>query len=98
MSVQQREFSNLSRTASSLFRTLAQTLQAVAHCWAILSGGHDEQVRLRRYMMVDRQLEGRDVGVFASEACVLIDDAIEAVNLVNMLRAPSALQTEIGDI
>jgi len=36
------------------------------------------------------------VGVFASEACVLIEDAIDAVNLVNMLRAP-ALRT-IGTI
>ncbi len=33
-------------------------------------------------------------GVFASEACVLIEDAIEAVNLVNMLRAPRTFQTE----
>jgi hypothetical protein len=96
MSVQQREFSKLSRTSSSLFRTLVQTLHAVAHCWSILSGGHDEQVHQRRYMMIDRELEGRDVGVFASEACVLIEDAIDAVNLVNMLRAP-ALRT-IGTI
>lgn len=93
MSVQQREFSNLSRAASGLFRTLIQTLQAVAHCYSILSGGHDEQVTQRRYMTIERELEGRDVGVFASEACVLIEDAIEAVNLVNMLRAPRAVQT-----
>jgi hypothetical protein len=96
MSVQQREFSKLSRTSSSLFRTLVQTLHAVAHCWSILSGGHDEQVHQRRYMMIDRELEGRDVGVFASEACVLIEDAIDAVNLVNMLRAPA--QRTIGTI
>jgi hypothetical protein len=96
MSVQQREFSNLSRIASSLFRTLVQTLHAVAHCYAILSGGHDEQVRRRRYMMIEREMEGRDVAVFASEACVLIDDAIEAVNLVNMLRAPPTVHK--GDI
>jgi hypothetical protein len=96
MSVQQREFSNLSRIASSLFRTLVQTLHAVAHCYAILSGGHDEQVRRRRYMMIEREIEGRDVAVFASEACVLIDDAIEAVNLVNMLRAPPMVHK--GDI
>jgi hypothetical protein len=96
MSVQQREFSKLSRTSSSLFRTLVQTLHAVAHCWSILSGGHDEQVQQRRYMMIDRDLEGRDVGVFASEACVLIEDAIDAVNLVNMLQAPA--QRIIGKI
>jgi hypothetical protein len=93
MSVQQREFSKLSRAASGLFRTLIQTLQAVAHCYSILSGGHDEQVPQRRYMVIERELEGRDVGVFASEACVLIEDAIEAVNLVNMLRAPRTFQT-----
>ena len=93
MSVQQREFSKLSRAASGFFRTLIQTLQAVAHCYSILSGGHDEQVPQRRYMVIERELEGRDVGVFASEACVLIEDAIEAVNLVNMLRAPRTFQT-----
>ena len=92
MSVQQREFSKLSRTSSSLFRTLVQTLHAVAHCWSILSGGHDEQVHQRRYMMIDRELEGRDVGAFAAEACVLSEDAIEAVNLVNMLRNPNGKQ------
>ena len=42
-----------------------------------------------RYMMIERNLEGRDVGTFAAEACVLSEDAIEAVNLVNMLRSPN---------
>ena len=48
MSVQQREFSKLSRAATTLFRTLVQSLQAMAHCYSILSGGHGEQCRQRR--------------------------------------------------
>jgi predicted nucleic acid-binding Zn-ribbon protein len=91
MSVQQREFSKLSRAACSLFRTLTQTLHALANCYSILSGGHDEQVPQRRYMMIEREMEGRDVGVFAAEACVLIEDAIEAVNLVNLIRPPASV-------
>jgi len=45
-----------------------------------------------RYMTIERDLEGRDVGAFAAEACVLSEDAIEAVNLVNMLRNPNGKQ------
>jgi len=43
-------------------------------------------------MTIERDLEGRDVGAFAAEACVLSEDAIEAVNLVNMLRNPNGKQ------
>ena len=51
MSVQQREFSKLSRTSSNLFRTLVQSLQAIEHCYSILSGGHGEQCRRRRWVL-----------------------------------------------